>query len=266
MSRFNNLEFGEEFEGQGQLSSHAQSESRQRLVKDETFYRTEAQTAFESGLFEEALRLYAKVLEFNPRNAAAWTGQVRMLIELNEFEEAKKWADKALEQFPDEPELLAAKAVALARLGDLEAAIVYSDASIGERGETPYLWLARGDVQMARREKRADYCFDKAFALAPRNWFVRWLSARIHCYYKKFALALKLIQEALSCDAAQGVLWMQLGFCQQALGLVEPARASFQHARQFDSQSHQADDALRALYQIGFWNKLRRRWRHLFGG
>src|SRR6266513_4935398 len=206
MSRFNNLEFGEELESQ--LHSHQQSGSGQRLVKDENYYLAQAQTGFENGQFEEALRLYAKVLEFNPRNAAAWTGQVRMLIELNEFAEAKKWADKALERFPDEPELLAAKAVALARLGDLEAAIVYSDASIGERGETPYLWLARGEVQMARKEKRADYCFDKAFGLAPKNWFIRWLGARIHCYYRKFALALKLVQEALGCDAAQGVLWM----------------------------------------------------------
>ena len=264
MSRFNNLEFGEEFDGQ--LQSRQQSDSRHRLVKDENYYLAQAQTGFENGLFEEALRLYAKVLEFNPRNAVAWTGQVRMLIELNEFEEAKKWADKALERFPDEPELLAAKAVALARLGDLQAAMVYSDASIGERGETPYLWLARGDVQMARKEKRAEYCFDKAFGLAPKNWFIRWLGARIRCYYRKFALALKLVQEALSFDAAQGVLWMQLGLCQQSLGLVEPARTSFQYARQFDTQSHNADTALRALYQMGLWNRLRRRWRQLFRG
>ena len=87
MSRFNNLEFGEDFEGQ--LHSQ-QSGGGQRLVKDENYYLAEAQTAFENGQFEEALRLYAKVLEFNPRNAAAWTGQVRMLIELDEFAEAKK--------------------------------------------------------------------------------------------------------------------------------------------------------------------------------
>ena len=262
MSRFNNLEFGEEFEGQ--LHSHQQSGGGQRLVKDENYYLAEAQTAFENGQFEEALRLYAKVLEFNPRNPAAWTGQVRMLIELDEFAEAKKWADKALERFPDEPELLAAKAVSLARLGDFEAAIAYSDASIGERGETPYVWLARGDVQMAREEKRAGYCFEKAFALAPKNWFVRWLAARIHYYYKKFALALKLVQEALSHNAAQSVLWMQLGFCQQALGLLEPARTSFQHARQFDVQSAAADSALRGLYQLNLWGKIRSRWRWIF--
>ena len=44
MSRFNNLEFGEEFEGQ--LHSQQQSGSGQRLVKDENYYLAEAQTAF----------------------------------------------------------------------------------------------------------------------------------------------------------------------------------------------------------------------------
>ena len=60
MSRFNNLEFGEEFDGQ--LQSRRQSDSQPRLVKDENYYRAQAQTAFENGQFEEALRLYAKVL------------------------------------------------------------------------------------------------------------------------------------------------------------------------------------------------------------
>src|SRR3989442_352829 len=146
-----------------------------RVVKDEAYYFAEARTAFENGNFESALRLYSKVLEFNPLNAAAWTGQVRMLIEMGELREAKLWADKALERFPHEPELLAAKAVALGRSGDLQGALAFSDASIEERGDTPYIWLARGDVLLAREESRADYCFEKALLLAPRDWFVAWL-------------------------------------------------------------------------------------------
>src|SRR6266545_5936980 len=205
MSRFHNLEFGEEFDGQ--LQSNPQPGSQQRLLKDESYFLAQAQAAFESGQFEEALRHYAKVLEFNPTNAVAWAGQVRMLIELNEFQEAKQWSDKALERFPNEPELLAAKAVSLARLGDLKAALAYSDASLEERGETPYVWLARGDVQLAREEKRAEYCFDRALALAPRDWVVRWLAARVHYYYKKFAAAVKFLQRALEFNSGQGVLW-----------------------------------------------------------
>ena len=263
MSRFNNLEFSEEFDGQ---LRQEQSGASGPAVKDEAYYFSQAQTAFENGQFEEALRHYAKVLEFNPTNTAAWAGQVRMLIELNEFQEAKQWADKALERFPNEPELLAAKAVALARLGDLKAALAYSDASLEERGETPYVWLARGDVQLAREEKRADYCFERALALAPRDWFVRWLAARVHYYYKKFAFAVKLLQQALELNSGQGILWLQLGFCQQALGLVGPAKASFRNAREFSLHNREADTALRKVYQLGWWEKLRGRGRQLFHG
>jgi Flp pilus assembly protein TadD len=120
MSRFVNLELGGE--------SEDQTPQKKALVKDESYYQGEAKAAFENGEFERALRLYGKVLEFNPNGAAAWTGQVRMLIELGEFREAKLWADKALERFPNEPELLAAKAVALGRSGDLLGALAFSDA------------------------------------------------------------------------------------------------------------------------------------------
>jgi tetratricopeptide (TPR) repeat protein len=265
MSRFNNLEFGEEFDGDLQGRTSQQPGNKPKL-KDGGYHLSEAKTAFENGQFDQALRAYAKVLEFNPENPCAWSGQVRMLIELKDYEKAKLWADKALERFPNEPELLAAKAVSLARLGDLKAALVYSDASIEERGNTPYIWLARGDVQLAREEKRADFCFEKALSLAPHDWFIRWLAARIHCYYQKFAVALKLLQEALSFNAAQGVLWLQLGFCQQALGLIGPARVSFQQARELSAQTQEADSALRELYRLGFWSKLRNRWRRFFPG
>src|SRR5881397_3407802 len=209
MSRFNNLEFGNESDEQTRLQKPA--------IKGEAHYLAEARAAFENANFELALRLYSKVLEFNPDNAAAWTGQVRMLIELGEFREAKLWADKALERFPQEPELLAAKAVALGRIGDLKGALAFSDASIEERGDTPYVWLARGDVMLAREEQRADYCFEKALLLAPRDWFVAWLAARIRHYYEQFALALKLVQQALEWNAGHFLLWLELGQCQQAL-------------------------------------------------
>src|SRR6516162_9571865 len=187
MIRFGNLVLGCAFE--------YQSQPVKPLVKDEAYFSAEAQSAFENANFELALRMYSKVLEFNPRAAYPWAGQVRMLIELGEFGEAKLWADKALEHFPNDPELLASKAVALGRAGDLQGAIAFSDASIEERGDTPYVWIARGDVLLARKEPRADYCFEKAQMLAPHNWFTAWLAGRVRFYYEQFVLALKLIQK-----------------------------------------------------------------------
>src|SRR5437016_963502 len=227
MSRFVNLEFGDESEGRSRSAQPART-------TDEALHFDAANAAFMNGEFEVALRRYSKVLEFNPNLTAAWTGEVRMLIELGEFREAKLWADKALEHFPHEPELLAAKAVALARSGDLQGALAFSDSSIEERGDSPYLWLARGDVLLARKEARADYCFEKALLLAPRDWFVAWLAARIRYFYQQFALAMKLLQQAVEWKADHFLLWLELGQCQQALGLVGAAKDSFGLARQLN--------------------------------
>ena len=257
MSRFVNLEFGDASEDQSQQNEKA-------LVKDEAYYVNEARTAFETGNFEQALRFYSKVLEFNPQNAAVWTGQVRMLIELGEFREAKLWADKALERFPNEPELLAAKAVALGRSGDLQGALAFSDAAIEERGDTPYIWLARGDVLLAREEARADFCFEKALLLAPQDWFIAWLAARIRYFYEQFAVALKLLQKAIELNVGHFRLWLEIGQCQQALGLVGPARTSFTQARQLNPHCHEARVALTSLSASGIGPRVRGWWRRLF--
>jgi len=256
MSRFSNLEFGNE-PGDQSLEGKAP-------VKDENYYFGEARAAFESGNFESALRLYSKVLEYNPQNAAAWTGQVRMLIELGEYREAKLWADKALERFPHEPELLAAKGVALGRSGDLQEALAFSDASIEERGDTPYVWLARADVLLAREETRADYCFEKALLLASSDWVVAWLAARIRCFYKQFVVALKLLQQAIEWNAGHFLLWLELGRCQQALGLVGPARTSYSHARQLNPACLEAGAALMGLGEAGVSTRVRGWWRRIF--
>jgi tetratricopeptide (TPR) repeat protein len=249
MSRFINLEFDG---GSGEQSLDAQ----QGVTLDEHYYMREAQAAFENADFEKALRYFAKVLEFNPQNAAAWAAQVRMLIELAEYREAKIWADKALERFPNEPDLLAAKAVALGRNGDLDTALAFSDASIEERGDTPYVWLARGDVLLARKESLADYCFDKAMMLAHGDWFIAWLAGRIRAYYKQFVLALNLIQQAAAANAGNHVLWLELGRCQEALGFLAPAECSFTQALQLNRQSRAADEALHRLRSHGLRHRL----------
>src|ERR1035438_5374293 len=256
MGRFVNLEFGGE--------SADQWHEQKALVKDEAFYLAQARATFEAADFELALRAFCKVLEFNPQNTAAWAGQVRMLIELGEFREARLWADKALERFPHDPELLAAKAVALGRSGDYQSALAFSDASIEERGDTPYVWLARGDVLLARKEPRADYCFEKALLLAPGDWFVAWLGARIRYYYRQFVLALKLLQQAVELNATHFVLWLELGRCQQALGLAGPARRSFEQARQLKPNCYEAGQAMAKLSGMGVGTRMRGWWWRLF--
>jgi tetratricopeptide (TPR) repeat protein len=258
MSRFGNLEFDGE-------SERLPAKAKKGFLKGEGYYFSEATAAFENGNFESALRLYSKVLEFNADNAEAWAGQIRMLIELGEFREAKLWADKALEKFPHEAELLAAKAVALGRTGDLDGALIFSDAAVSERGDTPYIWLARGDVLLARGEKRADSCFEKALMLASGDWFIAWLAARIRVYYEHFASALKLLQQAVEQRADHFLLWLELGQCQQALGLVTAARNSFGVAKQLNPGCQEISIRLASLSNVSLGQRFRDWLRRSFG-
>ncbi|HEV8543700.1 MAG TPA: tetratricopeptide repeat protein, partial [Verrucomicrobiae bacterium] len=172
--------------------------------------------------------------------------------------------DKALQSFPNEPELLAAKGVALARSGDLQGAISFSDAAVESQRNTPYIWLARGDVLLARREKRAEFCFERAFTLGGKNWFVLWLASRIQSFYAHFAKALKFAQEALALEPARAAVWLQLGQCQLALGLVPQARNSLEQARELDPEAG-AQQILNRAADSSFLDKLTGRWRQWFG-
>ena len=254
MSRFNNLEFG----------SDAREEPRREFIKDEAYHLADGLELYQRGRYDLALRAYSKVLEFNAANTAAWCAQIRMLLELGELREAKLWADKALERFPTDPELLAAKAVCLARTGEPGPALAFSDASVEEKGDTPTIWLARGEVLLARNDSGAPYCFERALGLRPRDWTLHWLAARIHAFYRRFALALRHARLALELAPEWAVIWLEVGRCELALGLTARARESFAQARQLDTLLPGLNEAISAGNRETLTDGLLRRARALF--
>ena len=242
MSRFVHLEFD------GESSDH-RPPARPKVSDNRCL--AEAKTAFEAADFEQALRLYGRALEFDAASAAAWTGQIRSLIELEQFTEAKRWAEQALERFPRDPELLSAQAVVLARLGDFEAAMTFSDAAFAERGESPYLWLARADVFLSRREAMAEVCLHRAITGCERDWAVAWLAARIQMFYRQYAQALKSAQIAVDWNPTNAVVWATVATCQSRLGLVRLAESSVARALELDPQCDAAKRLRRELKNAG---------------
>jgi len=251
MSRFGNLEFESE--------PRSQIPTRPAPLAEEARCFGEARAAFARTEFESALRWYARTLEYNPLSIDAWSGQCWSLLELGQYREAKVWADKALEKFVNHPTLLAVKAMALGRMGQLDVAMAFSDAAMEQPGDSPLVWLARGDVLLAKNERQVDHCFERALQLAPGDWFIRWIAARIRAFWKQFAVALKLLQQAAQLDAGQSGLWILSGQCQTALGLHDAALASFQQALSLHPQSKEAESELRKLQGLSPWERLFRR-------
>lgn len=249
MSRFNNLELG----------PIDRDENRGDAVRDEAWHLSEAAELYQSGRYDLALRAYSRVLEHNAANTHAWCSQVRMLVELDELREAKLWVDKALERFPKDPELLAAKAVVLARTGEPGAALAFSDAAFEERGDTPHVWLARGEVLLSREDSGAPYCFERAFALRPKDWMLHWLAARIHAFHRRFALALAHARRAIELAPERAIAWLEVARGESALGLSGRARQSLAQAAQLDHALPGLHSLTLELADTGLVSRLLRR-------
>ncbi|MDB6054362.1 MAG: putative system TPR-repeat lipoprotein [Verrucomicrobiales bacterium] len=224
MSRFGNLEVN---------LPNDENTSASAVTKDEAYYLGEAVKDFEKGEFESALRNYGKVIEYNPKNAQGWVGQVQMLIELDDLDGAANWANHSLSSFASDAQLLSLKAVIVARTGrDIAGALSLSDAAMALAPGNSLVWLARADVMLNNNPSAASFCVSRALEGSPDDWKLRWLAGRIFCYYKRFSQALSFVQEALALNPSNAILWAQAGFLQGKLGLMERARSSVAQALQ----------------------------------
>ncbi|HRZ99158.1 MAG TPA: tetratricopeptide repeat protein, partial [Candidatus Paceibacterota bacterium] len=119
------------------------------------------------------------------------------------------------------------------------------------------------DVFMARKEKQADFCLQKALALAANNWMFHWLAARLYYVYRKFAASLKIAQQALALDAAQSVLWFQIGLCQEALGIAQ-SRESYERALELNPDNQTVRAKLDSAATPSPWRRFHGWWQRKF--
>lgn len=259
--RFSNLEFEQSVEPQ----SAAKPQSRGEPLPDAQHYMLRAREESSWGAYEPALRLYTRALNEDRAMIPAWVGQVQMLVQLGEVHEARVWADKALELFRDNGELLAAKAQACARLEDRTAALACSDGSLRAAGSSPWRWIARGEVLLAKKQKHAEECFQRAIAEPAADWLDRVVIATVFLYYRRATNALFYLKKSLELEPAHGYTWYLLGECQTALGMNGPASDSYSKCLELRADFRPANNALDQIGGNGIIGVLRgwvRRWRH----
>lgn len=226
-------------------------------VIDENYYVEKAQQAFADETYERALSLFSRALQYDANLEAAWLGQLRCLIELQELQEAIIWSDRALERFPKSGEILAARAVAEARLGRSSAAIRYSDAAFKEaRSSTPFIWIARGEVLVGVNIMNANACFLKAVELSPQNAAVRAWIARAYLVNRCYPQALEHLRVAVRVDPNSHVSWYWIGKCCDALGEVQEAKRAYTRALAAQPTFSRARDALTEIQKRGPLSKM----------
>lgn len=257
MQRFNRLELEN-------AQATTSETSTTTPLRDEKHWLAAARAERESGLYENALRLYSRALEADRSLVAGWVGQVQMLIALGEYKEADLWSRKALELFKNNAELLAGRAQALCRLGDQKTALASSDLSIAQQGHFAYSWLARGEVMLARSERTDAYCFDKAIQIE-NDWLLRLEIGDIYCFHHRPAKGLAYYRQAVEQAPDQPHAWFRQGICENELGLTGPSCRSLARCLELSPKHERARMTLHRISTesrpVRQWFKRLLRWR-----
>lgn len=225
---------------------------------DAVYYFQKAEELFNLGEYEQSLRYYSRALSMDNSLVSAWVGQVRGLIKLGEYREAEIWANKGLEFFKDDPGLIATKAVIYSKFGLYKEAIALSDASLAQKGKplNSYLWLARGEIFLAKGSKNASFCFDKAIELSKDSWACYQEVGLIYLEAKYYSKALQYLKEAAARYSVSPYLWLKIGFCYQRLGFSKQARESFEQALKLNPTYKPALRAYSKINRASFISKL----------
>ncbi len=217
------------------------------------------------GRFEDALRHYTRALGYDRAVIPAWVGQVQMLVELGENTEGRMWSDKALELFKNNGELLAAKSRACIRVGDRGAAFACSDASLKSAGSSSARWQARGEVLLGSDRAVARNCFERSLVEADADWFDRITIARIYLFHGMAAAALEHAQSGSDMQPSHAYGWYVLGQCQEGLGLMDRAMASYARSLELSPTNNPARKAVDRVLEHSTGTRVWRRLKGIFG-
>jgi tetratricopeptide (TPR) repeat protein len=260
LGRFDHLEIAD------QNPEFDKSESNDSVMRDEDYYKAQADEAFACEDYERALAYYSRALQYNSSLEECWLGQLRCLIDLGELREALIWAKRALEKFPKSSQLLAATAIAEIRTGQPEIALGYSDGSLNEAGVTAYCWIARGEVLLYQTPVNSKACFNKAIELAPKEWSLRAAIGHAYRIRKMMPEAINYFQQAVRINPEQFMCWYWIGQCSVALKNYEQAVVAFRHTLAIRPNFVQAQDAINEIQKRGFFSRLSDAMRQTFKG
>ena len=230
MGRFDALEFGE---AERQETAAAPAGE---AVQDAQYFIDLGERYFYRTAYEPALKAYSRAAGLDPGAEAAWLGQILSLTALQEFREAELWYGNAAEAVGDSPDLLAARAQIAARIGDFDRACGYSDASLAAEGAGAFPHVVRGEIFLYGG-RNAEYCFDRACALARSHRSIRLMIADACVFSGRRPaahLAGKYLQAAVDAEPQSPELVFAMGRALLAAGRRRAARTAFEQAQALD--------------------------------
>ncbi len=222
---------------------------RKKKRKEVSYYpemyqenRIDGKTAeewFKMGLeakdFKEEIECYDKVLEIDPKFAAAWNNKGLALRKLGRYDEAVECYDKALKIKPKFAAAWNNKGFALSNLGRYEEEIECYNKAIEIDPKDAAAWYNKGVVldDLGRYEEAIE-CYDRALKIDPKDaaaWNNKGLALRKLGRYDE---AIKCCDRALEIDPKFVLAWNNKGVALDDLGRCEEAIKCYDKALEID--------------------------------
>ncbi len=118
--------------------------------------------------YEDALKIYKKGVEKDPKDVELWMGIGRVSLKLDNLEEAAKAYERAYLIEPENRQICENLAFVYEKMGRLRDALTYIDRALGLDPKDKYLWNTKALLLM-KLEKFEDAikCFDRALEIDP---------------------------------------------------------------------------------------------------
>ena len=216
----------------------------------------EAEKAFFTGNYRDALRHYSRALQEDNAQVYPWIGQVSALLELKQYREAEIWSTRGLEQFPENASLLSQRARVLAATGNMKRAIGVSDYALS-LGGNEWTWLARGEVLLHARDGNALSCLEKAVELAgPEDWRVPLLCGLCFMRHRQWSNAEAFLQMATVRNPRNAFAWTEYSRALMELNHTDRARDAIDRARQLAPTLKGVMDLEHRLYNRSVFSRV----------
>lgn len=224
-------------------------------------YTNQAETAHSCGDFQSALRLYGRALEEDRSHAAAWLGQVRVLLDMHQPEEAATWLEQAARILGEVPGVLALRSLAAAGSGKLDEARQWSDRAMRAGPDEADVWLARAAVVYeSGNGKMAAVNLTKAHEREPGATTAR-RCAELALEMGDLTQADRWLRKALAGAPDSALVALRLGVYFDRAGDLEQARHHLNRALQLEPRLKMARLALDDVNSRGPFSTVVRAWR-----
>jgi tetratricopeptide (TPR) repeat protein len=233
---YNNIATLYHLRGELAEAIHWYGQALERYPRHAGMRQNLADAYYGMGVFDQVIDWYQQALEMDPGDGQIWNNYGQTLYAAGQYKTAETAFLKALDIIPEQPEIYNNLGNIYSRYSDYPRSIeMYKKALDCEPEDVASVWANLADAyRQAGLTVQARQAITSAMQTAPKSPHLMLLAGRIERQGGDFSKAFGWLTEALSHDAANVRLWVEMAEIEVERGNGEAALTHFVQATKID--------------------------------